>query len=494
MKKAVAALSVGLCVILGLSVIAGCSNNRGTADTEPFVDDYIEGKEYNLSFFGWGDDKEQNIYRELINDFTYLYPNIHVDYSATAAGEYNIALTGKLKNLPDVFYLADTEFLQWADSGRLLNLIDAEKKIEAELADVWDNGVNEYYYNPTTYRLGKSEGAGLYALPKDQGPYTLGYNKNLVNERISANRLENDEEVKSLFSGTPVSWEVFISAMKKLLQGTAKDVYGLPYYELEAAVYSNNTDFFDAGAEHSNLTSNAMAGAVDFIGELAREGITPDTGLQGIGEGADAKFYDKKSLMTFVGPWDFATIWTNETMEVDILPVPYGPGEDGEYNTADDGKSTTFIGSMGYCIPTQAKERGTAGAALRLAKFLCCDENAQRKFYALGQCVPNLKSMADEYINDTEEVFATDGHTEPEHRNIFIDIVNGFVDGNDKIGGKTRTLYYTYNTTWRGNLEDAINRSGIYTDASVKAISILEGYNATFQYELDDMNKTLKRQ
>ena len=106
--------------------------------------------------------------------------------------------------------------------------------------------------------------------------------------------------------------------------------------------------------------------------------------------------------------------------------------------------------------------------------------------------MPNLKSMADEYINDTEDVLTSEGHTDPEHRNIFIDIVDGFTDEKDKIGGKTRALYYTYNSNWRTNLEAIINNSGLWK-GSVTAKSVLEEYDSTFQKELDAMNKTLKR-
>ena len=491
MKKTTMILSVGLSALVGASVIAGCGGPRKKATTDPFVDDFDASKEYTINFFGWGDDQEQDIYKRIIKDFEAQYPNVHVKYDATAAGEYLPALTGKIDSLPDVFYLPDTEFLQWADSGRLLNLLDAEGSLEDELSAIWENAVNEYYYNPQTYTLGKSEGAGLYALPKDQGPYTLGYNKTLMTERIAANHLQNDEEVRALLSGEPVSWAAFISAMDKLLEGTADDFYGIPYYELEHAVYSNNATFFDETVTTSTLTSPAFVDAVQFIGDLVTHGIIKPQGLGAIGEGADATFYAKKSLMTFVGPWDFATIWKNDTMNVDILPVPYGPGPDRQYGTADDGKSTAFIGSMGYCIPEKTVERGTAGASLRLAKYLAMNESAQRKFYAYGQCIPNLKSMAEEYVTDSEHAFSELGHTDPENRKLFIDIVDGFKNAEDRIAGKTRTLYYTYNSDWRGNLEDTINLSGLYTGAKT-AQQVLEGYNATFQSELDLMNELLK--
>ena len=296
----------------------------------------------------------------------------------------------------------------------------------------------------------------------------------------------------ALFSGEPVTWTVFRSAMKKLLAGAGSNVYGIPYYELEHAVYSNNAEFFDETVTTSKLTSTAMVDAVQFIGDLCTDGITPKDGLAGNGDGADMAFYNKTALMTFVGPWDFATIWEMKDFNVDILPVPYGPGPDRQYGTDDDGKSTAFIGSMGYCVASKTKERGTSGASLRLAEYLCMNESAQRKFYSFGQCVPNLKDMAyNEYIPDSLGVLADEGHTDPESRKIFIDIVDGFKDENDKIGGKPRVLYYTYLTSWRTNLEDTINQSGLYTGATT-AQAVLEGFNAAFQTSLDEMSAYLK--
>ena len=69
--------------------------------------------------------------------------------------------------------------------------------------------------------------------------------------------------------------------------------------------------------------------------------------------------------------------------------------------------------------------------------------------------------------------------------------MDGFKNAEDRIAGKTRILYYTYNSDWRGNLEDTINLSGLYTGAKT-AQQVLEGYNATFQSELDLMNELLK--
>lgn len=494
MKKSAKILGAVLSLVMAASAFAGCGGKSGSANVDPFVNDYDPGKEYNIKFLGWGDAKEQAIYKRIIDDFMSEHPNIHVTYDASSAGEYLTKLTGEINDLPDVFYLPDTEFLQWVDGGHLLNLIgeNGDGVDEEALKNVWDNAVNEYYYNPATYTLGKSEGAGMFALPKDQGPYTLAYNIDLVNQQIERNGLQNDGEVNALFSGEPVTWETFRSAMKKLLEGTPDNVYGIPYYELEHAVYSNNAEFFDETVTTSRLTTPATVDAVQFIGDLCTDGITPKEGLANNGDGADMAFYNGTALMTFVGPWDFATIWELPNFHCDLLPVPYGPGPDRKYGTEDDGKSTAFIGSMGYCIAAKTKSRGTSGAALMLAEYLCMDKGAQRKFYSFGQCVPNLKDMAyEEYVPDSLGILADEGHTDPAHRNIFIDIVDGFKDENDKIGGKTRILYYTYLTSWRTNLEDTINQSGLYT-GKVTAQAVLEGFNASFQSSLNEMNEYYK--
>lgn len=493
MKKITKIAGVSLSFLMGVSMFAGCGG-RGSASVEPFVNDYDPSRDYNISFLGWGDAKEQEIYRRIINDFMAEHPNIHVSYDASSAGEYLTKLTGEIADLPDVFYLPDTEFLQWVDGGHLLNLLgeNGDGVDQEGLKNVWDNAVNEYYYNPETFALGKSEGAGMFALPKDQGPFTLAYNIDLVNQRIAANHLENDEEVKALLSHEPVTWTVFRSAMKKLLAGS-NNLYGIPYYELEHAVYSNNAEFFDEEVKTSRLTSTAFVDAVQFIGDLCTDGITPNTGLAGNGDGADMAFYNGTALMTFVGHWDFATIWDLNNFHCDLLPVPYGPGPDRAYGTADDGKSTAFIGSMGYCVAYKTKERGTSGASLMLAEYLCMNEGAQRKFYSFGQCVPNLKDMAyNEYVPDSLGVLADEGHNDPAHRNIFIEIVDGFKDANDKIGGKPRVLYQTYFSTWRTNLEDTINQSGLYTGAQT-AQQVLSAHEASFQASLDEMSGMLRR-
>ncbi len=364
-KLIITILSLCLSLITVISV-GGCDNGSGNGGenknpTSNFVDDFDPNKQYNITFFGWGDAKEQNIYQRVIKDFEKVYPNVKVDYEATSAGSYLAALATRINDLPDVFYMPDTEYLQYVASGRLLNVKGGVD--EEELNKVWDSAVNEYYYNPSTYQLGKSEGAGLFALPKDLGPYTLGYNKKLVQQRISANGLENDVDVKAVFSGEVYTWDTFISAMKKLLKGTT-GIYGVPYYELEHAVYSNNAQFFNEDATQSMITSEPFVKSLEFISTLAKEKIIPDTGVTGVGATAYESFYSGKSLMTFVGPWDFATIWSMNDFEVDII------------TKLDDVIITRADGLTTFSLSLSLEQLGNASATeLRFYLKECCENS-----------------------------------------------------------------------------------------------------------------------
>lgn len=68
MKKATKILGAGLALIMGSAVFAGCGGGGGSANVDPFVNDYDPNKDYNIEFLGWGDAKEQAIYQRIIND------------------------------------------------------------------------------------------------------------------------------------------------------------------------------------------------------------------------------------------------------------------------------------------------------------------------------------------------------------------------------------------------------------------------------------------
>ena len=71
-------------------------------------------------------------------------------------------------------------------------------------------------------------------------------------------------------------------------------------------------------------------------------------------------------------------------------------------------------------------------AALEVVKYFSTDVTAQRTQYKRGQCVPNLKSLAEEYITDSQQLIKNQAKTQanrdkayPENRGVWVDVVDG---------------------------------------------------------------------
>ena len=202
------------------------------------------------------------------------------------------------------------------------------------------------------------------------------------------------------------------------------------------------------------------------------------------------RFQGGKIIFSFMGPWNAADFWSlvGDKFKSNILPVPYGPGADGQYDTADDGSSTAWVGSMAYCVSSNRKTNGVkAQAAMRLAKYLSMNENAQRKFYELGQQVPNIVSMAqNEYKNDTQNLLTG---KDPADRSVWLDTIDG-TSATDKIGGKTRAHYYTYSSGWYTDFTTYLGNEGLWKGKKT-AVDICNAYNGILQGKLNTMREEL---
>ncbi len=129
-------------------------------------------------------------------------------------------LKNRANNLPDVFYMPDFNFMEWAQSGRLMRLDgDFEGAVtDKELSNIWEMSHKMYRYDRDTFKLG--EGA-LYGLPKDLGPYTLVYNKTMLNEIIAnSNVFLMDEPLSNLDAKLRVQMRSEIVKLHKALKAT----------------------------------------------------------------------------------------------------------------------------------------------------------------------------------------------------------------------------------------------------------------------------------
>ena len=478
-------LAVVLAGALAGVSLAGCS---GSDPQGPIIspEDPIE-EEVTINFWGWGDLAEQQNYQTLVNQFMAEEgnENITVIYRGINSATYMTTLRASARNLPELFYMPDYDFLEWVSAGSLKDISAYVE--EEELSQLWPQAVDEYYYNLDTATLGQSEGAGLYGLPKDLGPFTLVYNKSLLDARIEQKGLDADEIYAEYLTPTQaMTWEKFRTLLKMLVNdanndGTPDDsVYGISHYEIETAVYSNNANFFNDDASEQRITDQNFIDALQFIADLTLvDHVMVPSALQSDMDGF-TRFVNQQCIFSFMGPWDCAQFWGFDIpFTYNILPVPYN-GEN------PDAMSTAWVGSMGYCVSARANSLQTA-AAMRLAKYLCMNEEAQREFYELGQQVPNLVSMAtDEYLNDTQGLLEG---KDPADRSVWVDTINGTSD-TDRIGGKVRPRYYTYSSGWYDDFLTYIDEQGLWTGERT-AEQICKAYAPSFQSALTEMKANL---
>lgn len=460
-------------LVTSLSLIAcGPTNNDDEDDGGVNSDGTI-----TIEFFGWGDTEELNNYQTLVNLFMEENPDIIVYYSGQSSEQYMTTLNNRANNLPDLFYMPDYEFYGWVADDMLKDI--SSYVTQDELDSVWSQAVDEYYFNFEDMSLGYSEGAGLYGLPKDLGPFTLVYNKTLLDSQINKLNLDRDTVYSYLDPTKAMTWNEFRTLCKMLDPDPNDNLYAISHYEIEAAVYSNNANFFTDDAKTQLIDQPEFIEAMQFIADLCIVDHVMPSSKDQVSTNGYQRFKAQGCIFSFMGPWDCASFWKTVNFDYDILPVPYNGAN-------PDASSTAWVGSMGYCIPKTASKAKTA-AAIKLAKYLCYNEDAQRKFYDLGQQVPNIVEMAnDEYLNDTKNLIGEKG---PINRSVWIDTING-TSSTDKIGGKVRARYYTYSSDWYDGFTEWINSKGMW-DGTVTAEVACKGYATYLQQALDEMQADL---
>ncbi len=118
-----------------------------------------------IVFSGWGDETEQQIYRDSIERFNEFYPDVQVEYQPVPA-DFQIKLKAQMAGgtAPDVFYVDDQLMTAFGSSGQLLSLDDYMKQAGASRDD----------FIPALLTIFTQEGK-TYGLPKDWGTLGLVY-------------------------------------------------------------------------------------------------------------------------------------------------------------------------------------------------------------------------------------------------------------------------------------------------------------------------------
>ncbi|GAE09206.1 extracellular solute-binding protein [Paenibacillus sp. JCM 10914] len=176
-----------------------------------------------IEFMGHGNPNEKKIFEKLIASFEEKYPHVTVKYTSVPPGEYSQKMTTLISSgkVPDVFYVGGSEFYRFAQAGTLLSLesyLDQTTLFHAD--NVWPQALDRYRYD------GNKVGAGdLYGLPKDVGPWSFVYNKDLFDQA--------NVPYPSAVAGE-WTWDDMLEAAKKLsldLNGDGKlDQFGVGAY------------------------------------------------------------------------------------------------------------------------------------------------------------------------------------------------------------------------------------------------------------------------
>lgn len=389
-----------------LSACAGGNSSGGG-------DDSNDGTK-KLTFMFRGGTAEEKAYQTAIDAFEEQNPGVEVEMIVTAADQYatklKAAITGN--QVPDVFYIAPGELRSYAHSNILLDLTEyVENNDKINLDNIWQYGVDSYRFD------GDTQGQGaIYAMPKDVGPFSLGYNKTMFEE--AGLELPDKDE--------PMTWDKFIEVNQTLTKDTNGDgeidQYGTGFnvnWVLQSFVWSNGGSFIDETQTKVTVDTPEFAEALQWFADHQLEyGITPSI--------EDAQTLDtyqrwmQGQLAFFpVAPWDLATFDTELDFEYDVIPYPAG----------QTGESATWVGTLGIAV---AQSTDHPDLATELVYYLTASEEGQQALVDARIQIPNLKDMAADW--------AADDSSMPANKEEYLQIVEDY--------GRALPANNTYNAEW----------------------------------------------
>lgn len=393
-------------VVAAVGALSGCgqsstSSNGGTAANSSGGTAASSSKTpskgtVTINFVGQGNASEKANFTDVVNSFEKQNPNIKVKLTMIPPAQYSQKLDTLIasNNTPDVFYAGGSDFYNYALNGVLLDIQPyLNKDPNFDAADFWKPALKRYKFN------GKTIGTGdLYGLPKDVGPWAFVYNVDLFKKA----GVPLPSEVPGKWT-----WNDYLAAAKKL---TIKDAsgrvtqFGAGGYSLRSAVWSNGGHFLDRKTGKVEINQPAFYNAMQFVADLSLKYHVSPTPSEQKADGTYQRFISGKEAMFAMGPWDQTVFW-KLPFKWDLAPWPASPTT---HQTA------TWLGSLGFVVGKKSKH---PAAAVKLAEFMSVNKAEQKKIMDLGQSVPNLTTMAQDYLNLNEP---------PKHKKVFLDIIKKY--------------------------------------------------------------------
>lgn len=169
------------CLIISAMLLTACGSKQAATETvtEPEAETAAESEEETVAdtcplpveegativFSGWGDDSEQQIYKDSIERFKAVCPSVTVEYQPIP-DNFQDKLKAQMAGgtAPDVFYVDDQLMTAFASSGQLMALDDVMAQA----------GVSRDDFIPALLTIFTLDGK-TYALPKDWSTLGLVY-------------------------------------------------------------------------------------------------------------------------------------------------------------------------------------------------------------------------------------------------------------------------------------------------------------------------------
>ncbi|RUS47784.1 sugar ABC transporter substrate-binding protein [Cohnella sp. AR92] len=415
--------AVSLIVAAGLTLTAcggggnngneGASPSSGASGSPASTQPAAKKEKAELTFMFRGGPDEQAAYKKVVDKYEADHPGVKVKVITTAADQYatklKAAITGK--STPDVFYYDPGDLKAYVNGGVLLNLTSfVENTQNVDISKIWQKGVDLYRYD------GDKVGQGdIYGLPKDLGPFAMGYNKTMF-EKANIPLPDKDK---------PYTWDEFVKVAQDLTKDTngdgKLDQWGTGLnvnWTLQSLVWSNGADWIDSSRTKVTIDDPKFAEALQFFADMQNKyKVTPS-----ISEAQTLDTYQRwmQGQIGFfpVGPWDMST-YEKLPFQYDLIPYPVG----------STGQTATWLGSLGIGVSSQSKYPEQAA---ELVMYLTASDEGMKMLSDAKVQMPNLTDMA--------QTWAADTSTKPENKEEFLQIVNDY--------GRPLPSLLTYNAEW----------------------------------------------
>lgn len=318
MKKLV---TLGLAAAMVSTLLAGCAGGGKEAKSK-------DGK-VQLVMSVWDSDQEP-VMKKMGEAYTKTHPNVTIKTQLTTWDEYWTKLEASATGgaAPDIITMNVLHVEDYADSGVLMDLTDAESKSDLKVHDNFPKPLVDGY----------TVNGKLYAIPKDFDTNAVFYNKEIFDKAGVAYPKDNwtfddfrkkCEELKA--AGLPDG--VYPTAVNRNSGQTTYD----------ATVFANGGYFLSEGNKESGWAEpKTIAGVQPWV-DIVRDGLSPSL-KQMADTDPDAMFQGGQLAMYFSGDYMIASY--NKTLE-----GKYGIAKRPAFN----GKDTDIINGLGFSVSAVTK-------------------------------------------------------------------------------------------------------------------------------------------